>query len=148
MTVSSECLCSIPPYSDKPGPCLCVRPKHLRVLVRPLFVSLPPHLYIHHLHRNCVHAVCTSNALPCCFWWQLVPSHTPSTKYKFPLACLSLCLDGLDVSLFIVDTLHPVCVSFCNCIPSKYPHLHSAYARWFLVTYFKAGLQHFPPAVR
>ncbi len=71
---TSMCPCSLLVYIAVPSP-------------------LTLHLYIHHLHRNCVHAVSTSNALPCCFWWRLVPSRSPSTMYKFLLACLSLCLD-------------------------------------------------------
>lgn len=68
--------------------------------------SVPPlliiHLNIHHLNLNCVHAVSTSNALPCCFWWWF-------TMYKFPLTCLSQRHNVFVIlSLFIVETLNPL----------------------------------------
>lgn len=128
---------------------MCIRPKHQCVCVVWVYLSLSlsslltHHLYIHHLQRNCVHAVCTSNALSCCFWWRLVPSHTLSTKYEFPLAFSSLRLHVLDVeSIFAVETLHPVCFSFCSCIPSKYLYiqLHLGYSEWLLVILFMTSL--------
>ena len=108
-------------YSAHTGLCFCASvqnipcPCSLVVYISALPL-LTPHLRIHHLHHNCVHAVCTSNALPCCFWWRPAPSHTPSMKYTFLFACLSLRLDEVDVVyfvMFIVETLHSVCLMFC-----------------------------------
>lgn len=77
--------------------CMCLSKTCVFVLLSffSLSQSLPtPRLYMHHLHCNCVYAVATYNALPCCFQWRLVPSHNPSTTYESLLSRLSLLLNA------------------------------------------------------